>query len=229
MICPYCKNETLNEPVCPSCGLSRDDALRQAAKEWQKRGNFQRAQALWKELLNRLPGDSEARRQLVVCRVREALAPGAGEGPEKAEKFLKDTLVENWEWEEGHQLFLEMGQRLKKLEQVKHFYEEQLKENHRAEKAHAMHEMIALIEKFHAEPPPVSADLPAEEGVLAFLQKPAAVFLGFPFILWGAARLFQKAYHQEKATGEWFWIFFGSCLSLGLWIGLLRKKRKKTP
>jgi len=161
LICPFCKNEKLNQSFCPSCGLDEEQALLEAARERQKGGKWTQARDYYGRYLQRRPQDLEVRKESAFCSWKEAVQLGTSESGEKAERELAQALAGDWDWEAGHQYRVQLSCLRGNLTGLKAEYHRVAQvDGNRRPMAEKILRVVELMEEFRHKLPDAATGLP---------------------------------------------------------------------
>jgi hypothetical protein len=221
LICPKCRNEKLDQDVCPQCGLAEREALLQAAQLSRQKGNISSAIDFFDRYLHLEPDNIEVKRQKIACLYLETVKSMEPSRFDQVNRMLALGLERDWNWETGHQyrinLFSSFG-RLNELE------EEYLRIRASDETKQAVCvkvlNIIQLTKKFKEETP-LSADS-APNARLSWLRKAWPLLL-LPIVLWGMFKLSDTSASKDPEYFSWMpfvWIILGILVILLLLVAM---------
>jgi hypothetical protein len=216
LICPHCRNEKLDQDICPHCGLDEKTALLKSADLARGSGKTEQAITYYDRYLQ-LSYDPEVNRQRVSCLYILAVSHFDGPWFNKTSEGLFCVLNDDWSWQRGHQCLIDLFNNYGKLELLEKEYERIAEQDEsKRQKCESLIETIRLMQKFKENPPIAFTAISDSNSLLKSLWP----LSGIPFLLWG---MFQVAV-LAKAKDEnhkplLIFIFF--ILGLGVCILIL--------
>lgn len=234
MICPNCKNEKWDADTCSQCGLDERAALLSSADGLRKDGKWRKAAEAYDRYLKLYSDRTEVRRRKASCLSQEAARSLDPALFESANVDLGQVLEEDWGWEEGHRLRMDLFYKFGKLEDLRSEYEQmELKDENRAAFSAYMSRVIRLTEQFKKNPPIVHSSLEEEGGRFQWFKNYWPLVTGLPLVLLAVVKVSSL---PRSNGGNSFLFLFLTYLMLGIIVLALffatmqlRKGEKKNP
>jgi tetratricopeptide (TPR) repeat protein len=184
MICPYCRNEKMDNPTCPGCGLGEKEALFKAAELYWTEGRQELAVDYYGRYLSLEPGDFDvaSKRASYLCSMaRERRDPKLFE---MADGQIARILEGHWDWQAGHQSRVDLYFCFGKLDSLLAEYERiSAQDPSRADLCAEMTRLIRLVMRFKEEKPQVPESLKGEEETSRVLESFWPLLLAIIFSL----------------------------------------------
>ena len=164
MLCLYCKNEKLDELVCPHCGLEEKQAFLKAAGLYEAEGKWELAADYYGRFLALEPGDFDAARKRALLSSTMARNWRDPLWFKEAEGQLARILEDHWDWEAGHQNRVDLFYCFGNLDSLQKEYETIREKNPaRAEVCGQTIQWIQLVQRFRDEKPKTSGNPKTED------------------------------------------------------------------
>ncbi|HET9870680.1 MAG TPA: hypothetical protein VFR02_09325, partial [bacterium] len=135
MLCPNCKQEKWNDPVCPGCGLDPKAAFAALGGRCLAEDRPLEAARAYEALLRLDPEDWDALRQRAIAWYAEAQAVRDPVLFDQADRALAQALEKEWGWEQGHQFRVNLAYTFTRLTDLRRQYQAQAQVPARAEQA----------------------------------------------------------------------------------------------
>lgn len=216
MICPRCKNEKLDQNICPHCGLDEKTALIKSADSAHQDGKVELAITYYDRYLQ-LSYDPEINQKRASCLFMFAASHFGDSNFNKACEGLFRALNDDWSWQKGHQFLIDLFYKYGKLEILEKEYEQIASHDElKRKECERLIGTIRLLKKFKDNPPSAStalSDFDAGTTLKSFLP-----LSGIPFLLWG---IYKAANLARSKDGNHTPLLIFICFVLGLAICVL--------
>ena len=230
MICSHCKNEKWDIDVCPNCGLSEREALWAEAEKSRKSQKWLFAVKAYQKYLLFQPRHLEALQKVANCLSMIASLNFQDSLFHQASQAIFEALNEDWDWERGHELLIDLYTRYEKLEDLSKQYEQiASREVAKAKICENMVRTIRLTQKFKNALPVVNTSLDQTNSLKEFIKDFWFLFL-LPLLL-GAIYIGSTLLNSRNEKQTYFLIFLITGLGLSVLVtfmvsvALRRKKR----
>ena len=201
MICVQCKNEKWDQDICSQCGLGEKEALLKRANGYRNDRNYSQAVDYYNKVLSRDPDDTDVLKQKANCIYSEAVSLREKLLFEKAEELLSSILKNDWSWEKGHQLRIDLFYCFGQLDKLsKEYLEISDREGPRQKIAREALKVIQLTTRFNENPPNVLTELSSNTEWLLLLKSFWLLFLGIPGLLWLVYKLTVAPHAREESN-----------------------------
>lgn len=213
MICPNCKNEKWDADTCPQCGLDGKTALLSLADTLRKAGKWRQAAETYDKYLALAPGVKDVKRRKASC-LCQAAATSDPALFDMAGVFLGQLLEEDWDWEEGHLLRMDLFYHFGKLDVLLNEYQQTgFRNENRKAYCDQMIRVIRLTDQFRKNPPVVHTSLEGEGGRLSWLKKYWPLVIGLPLVVLAVVKVSTTPHSKDEGN---FLFLFLAYVILGL-------------
>lgn len=227
MICPNCRNEYFDEPVCPQCGKDEISALRVAAEGYDLQERFDLSMEYWGKVLRKAPSDIEALRKRAVAGYRKAQGSANETSLRQSWSAVQEALERDWSWEIGHQYLVQIADKLGTLEELEKEYQESEKDPERAEMGRRMVWVIQLVRQYKWQPPERSFKLPGDPEWIRLFKAYWPILPAYGWVLWVWKGLVTAIRDQRRIETYLGLLLIGLFLFSLLLLYTVRDNRKK--
>src|SRR5258708_15480802 len=167
------------------------------------------------------PRQKKASRMLATCLSVEAISQHDIKLFERADRALTQALDDDWNWEQGHQLQIDLFicfERQGNL--IQDYRQKGLTDEARKSISERMIKIIQLTEKFRENPPVVTANLAPDLDLVTVSKKYWFLIIGLPTLL-GAVYEIPNLYYSAGEKGSFLTPFVFLVLGIGVLILIL--------